>query len=191
MQWSAAHSFTLSANFHTGSLVVNYPYDNDGRGSTDSPTPDDELFRQLAETYSSHNPPMWNSTEFTHGITNGAAWYDIVGGMQDWNYRYCSDNDVTIELSDTTWPAASQLPSFWNDNRQAMLSYLEAVHAGVRGVVTDQVTGLPLLASIEVAGNDHPVFTDPQAGDYHRMLLPGTYSLTISAPGYASRIRTT
>ena len=41
MQWSAAQNFVLGANLHAGSLVVNYPYDNDGLGSVDSPTPDD------------------------------------------------------------------------------------------------------------------------------------------------------
>jgi hypothetical protein len=32
--------------------------------------------------------------------------------------------------------------------------------------------------------NEQPVFTDPEIGDYHRLLLPGVYRLTISAPGY-------
>ena len=64
MQWMAANRFTLSANFHTGALVVNYPYDNDGLGSVNSPCPDDALFRQISETYSSHNTPMWNSPYF-------------------------------------------------------------------------------------------------------------------------------
>ena len=87
MQWMEDNRFTLSANFHTGALVVNYPYDNDGKGSVYSACPDDALFRQISETYSSHNSPMWNSSEFYHGITNGATWYAINGGLQDWTYR--------------------------------------------------------------------------------------------------------
>jgi hypothetical protein len=34
--------------------------------------------------------------------------------------------------------------------------------------------------------NPQPVFTDADIGDYHRLLLPGTYDLTISTPGYRS-----
>lgn len=68
-----------------------------------------------------------------------------------------------------------------------MLSYLEAVHIGVRGIVTDYVTGAPLWAKVAVADNTHPVFTDPDVGDYHRMLLPRTYTLTFTAPGHADK----
>lgn len=187
MQWGIANSATLSANLHSGALLVNYPYDNDGLGSVDSPSPDDALFEFLSETYSSHNLPMWNSPSFPHGITNGAAWYSMTGGMQDWNYRYLSCNEVTIELSDVKTPAESLIDAYWNDNRDAMLAYMGAVHMGVRGLVTDSVTGAPVYAKVTVAGNTHPVYSDPDIGDYHRLLLPGAYDITISAPGYSSR----
>jgi len=184
MRWTARNSFVLSANFHCGTVVVNYPYDDDGRGNVDSPTPDDLLFEEVSRRYSRHNPPMWNSPRFPDGITNGAAWLVIVGGMQDWNYRYASCSEVTIELSDIKRPPASQIPAFWSNNRESMLSYLEAIHMGVRGIITDRASAEPLWAQVWVEGNAHPVFTDPDVGDYHRMLLPGTYNLTFEADGY-------
>jgi hypothetical protein len=187
MNWTAQNSFVLSANFHTGALVVNYPYDDDGKGSVDSPTPDDLLFEDISRRYSIHNSPMWNSPTFPDGITNGAAWYAITGGMQDWNYRYAGCSDVTIELSNIKKPPAPQIPDFWADNNESMLSYLEAVHIGVRGIITDRTTGGPLWAQVLVEDNNHPVFTDPNVGDYHRMLLPGIYDVTFSAPMYVPR----
>lgn len=187
MEWSATNRFTASANLHGGTMVVNYPYDNDGLGSVFSPTPDESLFQAIARAYSSNNPPMWASAEFPQGIVNGAAWYSIDGGMQDWNYRYLGNNEVTIEMSDDKEPLESQLPLFWTNNIQSMLTYMEQVHRGIRGRATDQNTGAPLHAAVTVAGNDHLVFTDPATGDYHRMLLPGTNTLIFSAPGYASK----
>lgn len=187
MRWTARNSFVLGAELHSGALVVNYPYDDDGLGSVDSPTPDDLLFEEVSKQYSVHNPPMWNSPFFPQGITNGAAWYSITGGMEDWNYRYLSCNDVIIEISDTKKPPPSQLPAYWADNGEAVLTYLEAVHIGVRGIVTDYATGESLWAQVTVAGNAHPVFTDGDVGDYHRMLLPGTYDLTFSAGGYLTQ----
>ncbi len=187
MRWAARESFVLGANFHTGALVVNYPYDDDGKGSVYSPTPDEALFRDLARRYSRTNPPMWASPYFADGITNGAAWYSINGGMQDWHYRYLGCLDVTIELSDTKQPPASALPQLWQDNLESMLAYAEAIHRGVRGVVTDAVTGAPVYAAVTIEGNSQPVFTDPDVGDYHRLLLPGTYTPTAAAPGYITR----
>ena len=186
--WTTAQSFVLSANFHTGARVVNYPYDNDGRGSLYSPTPDEALLQALSRSYASNNPPLWNNNvaPFVHGVVNGAAWYSISGGMQDWNYRYDGCLEVTIELSDSQWPdpPASQLPAYWSDNRESMLAYLEWSLKGLRGVVRDAQTGQPIPAAVRVEGIHHLVFTDPEVGDYHRLLLPGTYTVWYYAPGY-------
>jgi len=178
MNWAFDHTPTLSANLHGGALVVNYPWD-----STYDLNPDNDLFIFISEAYSIHNVPMWNGA-WTHGITNGAAWYLVHGGMQDWSYYWMGCNEVTIELSDVKWPTASQLPGFWDDNRDAMLAYMEQVHIGVRGLVTDAVSGLPVEAEVRVQGIDHSIYTDPDVGDYHRMLLPGDYTLVFLAPGY-------
>lgn len=191
MEWVADNSFVLSANLHSGALLVNYPYDDDRKGvQVPAPTPDQDLFYDISLRYSMHNLPMYtdpddpDSPDAPDGVTNGAAWYVIEGGMQDWNYRYAACNEVTIELSWTKWPAASQLPALWQNNEASMMAYLESVHIGARGVVTNSVTGAPVYARVTVAGNAQPVFTDPDVGDFHRMLLPGIYTLTVDAPGY-------
>lgn len=188
MRWTADNSFVLSANFHAGALVVNYPYDEDfGPLNVYKACPDDDLFIHISKLYSFYNPPMWNSPSFPYGITNGSAWYTIFGGMQDWNYRHVACNEVTIELSNTKKPPQSTLPTLWANNRESMLHYLEAVHMGIRGVVRDALTDAPVYAKIEVQGRAQPVFSDPDVGDYYRMLLPGTYPLTIEAHGYYMR----
>ena len=179
MLWEEPQTSILSANFHTGALVVNYPYD-----CTWDYCPDDTLFHHVSLTYSITNPPMWSSPSFENGVTRGVEWYLVYGGMQDWNYYWMGCNEVTIELSNTKWPDASTLPDYWDDNRESMLNYMARVHDGVRGLVTDANTELPLEATVEVAGIDHEVYTDADVGDYHRMLLPGTYSLTFSAAGH-------
>lgn len=191
MNWSWGHSFMLSANFHSGSLVVNFPFDNNPSGSsTYTICPDDDLFSDISETYSIHNPPMWASSSFFHGITNGAAWYAISGGMQDWAYRYTGSNEVTIELGNSKHPPASQIPTEWDNNREALLSYIETALWGVHGLVTDAQTAAPLAATITVVGRDHKVYTDPDIGDYYRMLLTGTYDLRYESPGYDPQVVT-
>ncbi len=180
MLWEEEQTSIMSANFHGGALVVNYPWD-----STWDYNPDDTLFHHVSLTYSITNLPMWNSPTFDNGVVRGVEWYLIHGGMQDWNYYWMGCNEVTIELSNDKWPSASTLPGYWDDNRESMLNYMARVHDGVRGLVTDATTKLPVAATVEVQGIDHEVYTDADVGDYHRMLLPGTYDLDFSATGYS------
>jgi len=187
MNFGFTHSSVLSANMHTGALVVNYPFDYHLPAS-----PDDDLFIEVSRVYADHNPPMSvnNTSPFDNGIVRGAVWFIIHGGMQDWNYLWLGCNEVTLELSNTFQPAATALPGFWEDNRESMLSYMEQVHIGIHGLVTDAVSGLPLPATVTVTGRDHEVFTDPDVGDYHRMLPAGAYDLVFEAAGYRTRTAT-
>lgn len=187
MQWVAGRSIMLSANFHGGTLVANYPWDNNPSGSSvfsPTPSPDHPALLSLATTYAQNNPPMNASPSFPGGVTNGADWYAISGGMQDWSYAWYGKFDMTLEISNIKWPSASTLPTFWNDNIESMLAYLERALQGVRGLVTDAATGAPVAASILLDSDPFAVYTDPQVGDYHRLVLPGSYSLQVSAPGY-------
>lgn len=193
MNWRAGLTIDLSSNFHGGAVVANYPFDSNPAGtSTFSPvpSPDDATFLSLAQTYADANVPMsqQNGGSFVNGTTNGADWFSINGGMQDWNYVWYGGFEVLMELSQQKWPPASTLPGFWDDNLEAMLLYMERVHEGIRGVVTDIDTGLPIAAQIQVDANPFPDYTDPQVGDYHRLLMPGSYTVTISADGYETLV---
>ena len=185
MQWSRQHAFTLAANFHTGALLVCYPFGNNPQhDSVDSPTPDDHLFEELSWTYASANPHMTANSPYPDGITNAAAWYVAAGEMADWSYRYLGLLETTVELNKTKAPPGSEIGIHWEWNREAMLRYAEASRDGLHGRVIDAASGEPLEARIRVADNPAGVFTDPEVGDYHRLLLPGTYDVRIDKPGY-------
>jgi hypothetical protein len=200
MNWRAGQRFVASASLHSGDLVVSYPWDTNGNFLADyAATPDDALFREMAYAYSSNNPGMLNNPFFQQGRTNGDDWYPLTGGEGDWAYIYTGSNELTIELGTVKYPPAGQLPTIWNNNREAMLGLVETVHWGVRGIVSGALNGLPLNAKVTVSGPapsptpdshhpaTHPVFSDPDIGDYHRMLLPGNYTIQFASPGYVTQ----
>lgn len=181
MDFSNQHNFVSGINFHGGALVINYPWDY-----SYTLAPDNDLIVDMALTYSTHNSPMFNSDEFNQGITNGAQWYVITGSMQDWNYGFTSNIELTAEISNIKWPPASTLDTYWNENRESILSFIEYAQNGVQGVVMSNV-GVPASATIKIEGNSRDTRNDPLVGDYHRMLLPGEYTITASAEGHLSR----
>lgn len=163
--------FTLGANFHGGDLVANYPYDGTASGfNVYSRCPDDAVFQYVSLQYSLNHLTMHLSQTFPQGITNGANWYVLYGGMQDFNYVYESSFEITLEVSMNKWPSAQQIPQFWTENLPAMLAYLKAVHIGVRGFVYSAEKKAPLVAQIEVNGINKVVRTDNENGDYYRFL---------------------
>ena len=182
MEWSAEHNFVLSANMHSGALVVNYPFDGPQTGSY-SACPDDDLFVQVALVYSDSHPNM-EQGGFNNGITNGAQWYALSGGMQDWNYVWEENFEVTLEQHQTKFPNSNQLNSLWNQHREPMIAYVEEIHKGIRGFVLDSETQEPLDATIYIQGINHNVSTDSDNGDYYRLLTPGTYTITAESYGY-------
>lgn len=53
MKWIKEYPFVLSANLHGGSLVANYPYDDNMKmENRESPSVDNDIFKQLALVYS-------------------------------------------------------------------------------------------------------------------------------------------
>lgn len=195
MKWSLANKFTLSANLHGGDLVVNYPLDGNvqHRSGIYSSSNDDTLFKVLAKTYSKAHLTMKTQSTFSDGITNGARWYILYGGMQDWNYFNTDDVELTMELSKVKFPSATQLDDFWKNNKPALYAYMKNIHIGFKGKITDKQTGKVIKdAKIHTSRTEkrQPVtiqrkdITSGVDGMYYKLLEKGKFTLTVSAPGY-------
>uniref|UniRef100_A0A182J566 Peptidase M14 domain-containing protein n=1 Tax=Anopheles atroparvus TaxID=41427 RepID=A0A182J566_ANOAO len=190
MSWILNNPFVLSANLHGGAVVASYPYDNSihhHECCEDSPTPDNRFFKYAALTYAENHPVMRQGRDcnetFQSGITNGAYWYELSGGMQDFNYVYSNCFEVTLELSCCKFPPAADLPTEWNKNKRSLLEYMKLVHAGVKGLVTDSA-GYPIKdADVIVSGVDRNVRTTDR-GEYWRLLVPGEYNIRVEAVGF-------
>ena len=186
MALAASETFVLSANFHGGAEVVNYPWDTVVRRHPDNAWFED-LSRDWAELAQADSPGGYMTSVTNDGITNGYDWYQTFGSRQDYMTYFHGGREITIELSTTKLLPADELDDMWQWNRRALLNFIGHAHRGIRGLVTDQY-GKPLAATIEVVGLDtetdsSTVRTDPDVGDFHRLLLPGLYDLEFRAVG--------
>jgi len=76
--------------------------------------------------------PKWNCTDqkeehFIDGITNGASWSSLSGGMQDYNYVHSNCFEITLELGCDRFPKGSDLRKHWSDNKNALMELLQQV----------------------------------------------------------------
>ncbi|XP_022133691.1 carboxypeptidase SOL1 isoform X2 [Momordica charantia] len=190
MKWIRDVHFTASASLHGGALVANFPWD----GTADKrkyyyACPDDETFRFMASVYSRSHHNMSFSQEFQGGITNGASWYPIYGGMQDWNYIQGGCFELTLEITDNKWPPADELATIFEYNKLSMLNLVASlVQTGIHGRIFSSDSGRPLPATITLKGIDYSVKASQRFADYHRLAVPGQkYEVIATTPGYKSK----
>ncbi|XP_021002505.2 carboxypeptidase D isoform X1 [Parasteatoda tepidariorum] len=193
--WLEKTQFALSGNLHGGALVSSYPYDNEANNmfttfSTPSLTPDDDIFRHLSSVYSFNHENMHlgipcrdGTPGFPNGTTNGAAWYPLTGGMQDYNYVYGGTMEVTFEISCCKFPMKTELPRYWRENKKALLHFLGEVHKGVKGFIRDSSSNPISKAALKIRGRDM-TFYSTERGEYWRLLPPGSYIIEARAEGY-------
>jgi hypothetical protein len=195
MAFLREHRFTMSANIHSGSEVVNYPWD-----FTCDRHADDSWFQFVSREYADEAKAVdpGYMALFTNGISNGADWYIIHGGRQDYVTWYLGGREITLELAEEFRLDSELLEWHWQINARSLLNYMAQCMYGITGMVTDRETrkvltnpgsGKPVAALISIPGHDSAysmVQTTTAFGDYYRPIEEGTYDLVASAPGYVS-----
>ena len=190
MQFAQDIPFVMGANYHGGSEVMNYPWDN-----THTLHADDAWYRLISRDYADLCQAQHSSymTGENNGITNGADWYMIGGGRQDYMNGYEQCRELTIECSNSKMPNANQLPNFWNYNKNSIFSFMNQCLYGIHGTVTDAATGQPLNATVTIEDHDDSysiVNSHLPAGDYHRPIKGGTYQVKYTCSGYYPQTHT-
>jgi len=186
MDFAADHNFVMSSNIHGGAEVVNYPWDTYYELS-----PDDAWWVYVSLEYAGAAQEYGSAGYFTepynNGITNGAAWYSISGGRQDYMNYFHNCREMTLEISLDKMPPENQLPIFWEANYRSFNKYMGQSLFGFSGLVTDANTGNPVEAKVFVNNHDELntwVFSHQPLGNYFRPMIAGTYDVTFSSYGY-------
>jgi len=181
--------FILSANFHSGAEVLNYPWDRWTRFH-----PDDAWFvrlcRAYADTVHQYSPASYLN-DYNNGIVRGSVWYIIYGGRQDFATWELQGREVTIEIDNVKQTPADQLETLWQYNYRSLLNYLGFALNGVRGRVTNASGGEGIAARVFAEGHDTDsshVYSIAPSGYYNRLIDAGTWAFRFSAQGFRDTV---
>ncbi|MFZ5940063.1 MAG: M14 family zinc carboxypeptidase [Bacteroidota bacterium] len=187
MSFMMKYRFNMSANLHGGAEVVNYPWDHKY-----ALHPDDNWLIFISREYADevHAENTYYMDDFPDGITNGADWYIVYGGRQDYSTFYLGGRELTLELSNTKLLPSSLLLQYWDYNDLSLINLMQQSRYGIHGKVTGPA-GQALTALISIPGYDDAssvVSSDNADGHFLRYLKEGTYDLEIKADGFKDTI---
>ncbi len=178
--WINENQFVISQTNHGGTESISYPW-----SYRPNQCPDHYPIDFLAAGYSA-NSGYVPTLPYFQGY-NGM--YPINGSAKDAFYGLMGSVGWTLEVSLSKQPSSSLIPQYYNWNRPSMIYLLEMAGKGIRGMVTDAGNSAPVPAIVWISGGSQqywPVYADPAVGDFHKFLLPGTYSVKVTASGYQS-----
>ncbi len=174
-------------SYHSYSELVIYSYGCDG-----STTPDHEAMANIGASMAG----LIQRDDGGMGYGSGTSWqtlYATDGGDTDWHYAANGTFAYVIELNaddfQPPWsyrnPTVQHLRPAW----QYLLNRIDgsAVSGHVRDACTGEIVSGAVVAvqEIPLTSTETPRTTDT-FGSFLRLLLPGTYTLQISAPGYVT-----
>lgn len=186
MTFLRKHRFVISANFHSGAEVVNYPWDRWLSKFHADNTWFNNISRAYADTVHIYSGPAYLN-DWDNGVVRGAVWYVVYGGRQDYVTSELQGREVTMEIDVSFVTPAAQLTLLWQNNYRSLLGYLENALYGIHGKVVDITTSSPVPAKVFITGHDADsshVYSDTLSGSFVRLLSPGSWNLTFSAKGY-------
>jgi hypothetical protein len=178
----------LSANFHGGAEVVNYPFD-----TWPETHADDAWFRFISSEYASLASSKLEDymDGFNQGITNGYEWYEVNGGRQDYVTYFLRGRETTIELSNTKLLPEDEILNYWNANKTSLLNYLHQAKYGLHGIVKDSINNKNLKAEVRIMNHDKrnsSVYSDSITGNFFRPIKAGTYDVQFLSSGYRNKV---
>ncbi len=177
-----AHHFTIDHSYHSYGEEILYPF----AWAANHPSPDNAFYVEMTGAMAAYNgyTPMLSGNLYPHG-----------GEMNDYLYGEKGVMGCTSEV----WggpgynPPSSQITVVCQENLPTDLYQLQrAGGAQITGHITAAATGAPLAAQYKIVqlwnpNEINPRYSEPIYGRYRHLLTPGTYTLEVSCPGYATQ----
>jgi hypothetical protein len=176
--------FLASLTYHSEGQVIYYPWTWGTRKA-----PDDSLLTSIARHVAGSIRTLRGDT--TYKAEYGAG---LVGQSYPWLYGTLGTFDFVVETGEgASFPPAHYVERIVNANLQGAFALLRSAEGpGIKMRVVDKKSGNLLNAEIwfpAIETEDvHRRTTRPGTGILYRLLLPGTYQVIVSSPGYAPQV---
>jgi hypothetical protein len=119
--------------------------------------------------------------------------YDTLPKEQCWIYGETGIAAYIMEIGEQCWYSGAIVDTIAARVARGSASLLDRAMCGpgVKGTVTDDVTGATLTAEVKIlemhSDDIGPRYTDSTHGQFYRPTEPGGYTIEVSCPGYETR----
>lgn len=162
------HNFSLSANLHGGSEVMNYPWDSFTSRQRQNEHSDwwQEVGKRFVDTCRMYDNNRFRDVN-NSGVIDGGDWYVISNGRQDYFNYYHGIREITMELSSTKTVSTDRLNGYWHCESHALINYIKEIYSftSFDTIVNDTTTvdTVPVGISSPNKGN-YTVYPNPTTG---------------------------
>lgn len=168
------HPFVTTMTYHSGAVTVMWPWSYTQRATRDS------LFHaELCDRY--HDFTGYEAFQISRGL------YLCRGTSSDFTYGAEGALGLAAEISDGQPPPASEIDTIAHVNWWGSQDLMIHGAFGIRGVITDSITGLPLKRAMVIPNSPNWMTYTDTCGWYFKYLQPGNYSLKVMADGYVTK----
>lgn len=153
------------------------------------PSPDRDVLRAFAQEWAAATRDQANAP------FRSILGYDTLPKEQNWIYGHTGILAFEMEISDRCWWTGAVVDTIAVRVARGGNYVLDRTldGPGITGRVTDAVTGEPLVAEVQLAEmhSPHvgPRWTDARHGQFFRLTMNDTYTVTVSRRDYTSETR--
>jgi hypothetical protein len=168
------HPFVITNTYHSGTESVMWPW-----SYSQIATKDSVCHKELCDRYSTFTG--YASYQISRGL------YECQGTSSDFTHGAEGALGVAAEIGGGQPPPQGDIDTIAHANWSGSKDHLIRGAWGIRGAITDSITGAPVRKAI-VAPNppDWMTFAD-SCGWYFKYARPGNYSLKVMADGYVTK----
>jgi hypothetical protein len=168
------HPYVISMTFHSGTESVMWPWSYSRTATRDS-----TLHKLLCDRYGTITG--YPSFQISRGL------YECQGTSTDFMHGSEGALGLAAEISGGQPPPQGDIDSIAHANWSGCRDFIVRGVHGLRGQITDSLTGLPVKRAFVVPSSAEWMTFGDTCGWYFRYLEGGTYSLKVVADGYVTK----